>query len=271
MLDRKHVYMRKSLLFLLVVARLAGHDLYLMPKKFRVDPGETLTVAFHSGDDFPKAQHAPKLDRMLEPTVFTAGGKAPLKNLRMTQKYLLADVTIPEPGSAIVSVRSRPSLINLQPAQFTKYLKNEGLDHVIRWRADNNQSGKVGRERYSKYVKSLVVSGKSNDTYRQLVGFPIEIVPEKDPALARVGDNMPVRVLFRGKPAADLQVEMAWLAPDGKVNKEPAGRTDQNGHLEIPIRSSGTWKLHTVLMKRCQEPSVADWESFWASLTFQVH
>ena len=142
--------------------------------------------------------------------------------------------------------------------------------HVIDWREKNNQAASVGRERYSKYVKSIVAVGAPDDFYRQPVGFPIEIIPESDPTKLKAGDTLSIRVLFRGRPASDLQIETAWLTPEGKSTRKPAGRTDREGRFAVPIGSRGIWKLHTVLMERCQEPSVADWESFWTSLTFEV-
>jgi hypothetical protein len=47
----------------------------------------------------------------------------------------------------------------LKPNEFTAYLKEEGLKDVIDWRAKNGKSGEASRESYSKYAKSLLVSG----------------------------------------------------------------------------------------------------------------
>lgn len=257
-------------LILLTAVPVLAHDLYLMPRHFRVPAGQTITVAFHNGDDFPQPDRPPRIQNMMEPMVATKAGKAAFHNLRVDGKVLLADVTIPESGTATLSVRSRPSLIELQPVKFEEYLKHEGLDHVIRWRAEHNETSSAGRERYSKYVKSIVTAGKPDGFFRNPAGLPIEIVPESDPAQLKPGDTLTMQIVFRGKPADGLQVEMAWLTPQGRAGRKVAGRTNGEGKLRIPIGSRGVWKLHSVLMERCQEPSVADWESFWTSLTFEV-
>jgi hypothetical protein len=79
-----------------------------------------------------------------------------------------------------------------------------------------------------------------------------------------------VQVLLRGKPMADLQIEVAWLSKSGQAARKPTGRTGKDGRMIIPVPAAGIWKLHTVYMERCAEPAVADWESFWASLTFEI-
>lgn len=119
-------------------------------------------------------------------------------------------------------------------------------------------------------MKSLLSAGQPSDFYRQPVGFPIEIVPHQNPGSVRPGGHLPVQVLLRGRPAADLKVEVAWLTADGKFGRTVAGRTAGDGTLSIPITTAGTWKLHTVAMERCAEPAVADWESYWSSLTFEI-
>lgn len=261
--------MKFSLLFLCTFSLLA-HDLYLMPEKFVVKEGRLLQIAFHNGDGFPNSQAAARVERMLDPQVLSASSTKPLENLRVRGKSLLSEATIPGPGNVIVAVHSKPNGIELAPTDFEKYLKHEGLDHVIRWRAENGESSQVGRERYSKYVKSILLAGSPSDYYRHIVGFPIEIITEANPYLLKPGEHLPIQILFRDKPARDLQIEMAWQSPGAKAQKKIAGRTDGEGRLKVPIRSKGIWKLHTVLMERCTEPEAADWESFWASLTFEI-
>lgn len=249
---------------------LFAHDLYLMPEHFLVQPGTKVQVAFHNGDGFPESQVAPRVERMIDPRILSPKGAGTMKDLHPDGKVLLGNVTIPDSGNVIVAVNSKPNGIELAPTKFEEYLKHEGLQHVIRWRDEHSESTQPGRERYSKYVKSILLSGTPSEFYKQVVGYPIEIMPEKNPYATKPGDSLPVQVIFRGKPAADLQMEMAWLPPGGKAEVKVAGRTDSEGRLAIPIGSKGIWKLHTVLMERCAEPAVADWESFWSSLTFEI-
>ena len=101
------------------------------------------------------------------------------------------------------------------------------------------------------------------------MGFPIEIIPLADPYSIHAGSALRVRVLFRGRPARGLQLEAAWSS--GTQNKTTViGRTSADGEIAVPIAKAGTWRLHTLRMERCADPKSADWESFWASLTFEI-
>ena len=115
----------------------------------------------------------------------------------------------------------------------------------------------------------MIVAGKPDDFYKQSSGFPIEIIPERNPYSQHAGDGLPVKVFFRGKPAAGLQLEAAWSA-EGKSKTAVIGRTDAEGRILVPMAAAGKWRLHSLMMERCTQPAVADWESFWASLTFEI-
>lgn len=257
--------------FLLLGGVLAafGHDMYIMPASFQPAKGATLTVGFHVGDSFPESEVSGRIERLQNPRLIGNSGTAAFRNLRVEGKRDIGDVVVGGPGELIAAVSTTPTLIELEPEKFAEYLKEEGLGHVVAWRAAHGESGGAGKERYSKYAKSLLVSGVSDGFFDHVVGYAIEIVPEADPYKLKAGDQLPIRVLFRGKPAADLQIEAAW-AGDGGNKTVVVGRTGTDGRLKVPIGSVGRWRLHTIKMERCAEPAVADWESFWASLTFEL-
>jgi|GEM_PF-4645790 len=45
---------------------------------------------------------------------------------------------------------------------------------------------------------------------------------------------------------------------------------DKQGRVKFPIEESGVWMLTIIHMIRATENVDADWESFWASFTFQI-
>lgn len=140
---------------------------------------------------------------------------------------------------------------------------------MIAWRSQHGEEKKPGRERYSKFAKSLLLSGTPDDSYRLALGFPIEIIPESNPYSLHAGGELPVRVLVQGKPAADIQLEAAW-AENGKSKTVVIGRTGAEGRIRVPLAAAGKWRLHSLKMERCADPAAADWESLWASLTFEI-
>ena len=248
---------------------LAAHDLYLMPEKFIVKPGASLRLTFQNGDAFPVGGAAVKPGRLRDTRLRAKAGLEDMQQIQAGATATSAVVRVPGEGLAILTARTVPNFIELGAAKFKSYLEHENLTNVLAWRNQHGEAAKPGRERYSKYVKALVKAGKGDDGYRERTGLTIEIVPEADPYALAPGQDLPVLVLFQGKPAVDVAVESAWLE-GGKSRMENIGRTNSEGRLRIPLKGAGPHRLHAIVMERCAEPKVADWESFWASLTFEV-
>ncbi len=255
-------------LFLAAMPALA-HDLYLMPETFLARAGSLLRFAFENGDEFPQGGSAVKPERLRNTRLQSKAGSADFEKITQEAKRTVAAVRVPGEGFAILTTNTIPNFIELDPAKFKSYLEHENLNEAVAWREAHGESTKPGRERYSKYVKSLVLSGKPDAFYKEQTGLTIEIVLEADPYSLSPGKTLPALVLFRGKPAANIAVESAWLE-GGKAKMQVIGRTDKDGRIRIPVVAVGPHRLHAIVMERCAEPKVADWESFWASFTFEI-
>ena len=247
----------------------SAHDLYLMPERFHVASGETVGVAVHDGDAFPESEVSASLERLRDASLGGSQGAARVLNLHLDGKRVAGSVTVPGNGDLLLTVRTIPNFIALEADKFTAYLKEEGLTQVIESRAKSGDAGKAGRERYSKFAKAILLAGAPDEQYRHAVGYAIEIVPEKNPYQLKAGDALPVQVLFHGAPAAGLQLEAAWAGAGGS-KVQVIGRTDAQGKITVPLASAGKWRLHSLKMERCADASAADWESYWASLTFEI-
>ena len=258
----------RSLLLATVLPTFA-HDLYLMPEKFVAAPGTHLRIVFQNGDEFPAGVSAVKPERLRNTKLVSHAGSAMFEKITAEAKRTTALVRVPAVGLAILTAETLPSLIELDAKKFRSYLEHENLTNALAWRETHGESGKPGRERYSKYVKSLIQVGKSDTYYRERTGLAIEIIPEADPYSLKPGAILPVQVIFRGAPAADVAVESVWLE-NGKARMEVVGRTDANGRVRITVKAAGPHRLHAIVMERCATPEAADWESFWASLTFEI-
>jgi uncharacterized GH25 family protein len=260
--------MTRTLLVLVALLAVAGdaaaHYTYIVPQHFRVAAGDTVLVGFHSGDGFPESSAI--LKRLKDPTIHADGIALKLDGLKEEGKRLAAEVKVASPGHVIVTAVNGTGSEEMKAASFEKYLNEEGLGHIVQARAQRGESDKPARERYTMYAKTIFLSGAPNDGYKMVVGLPLEIVPEKDPYRLAAGEPLPVRVLLRGAPAANLEISAASTAPGFKTRI--IGKTDANGRLSIPV-SAGQWRLHTIHMERALA-SDADWESVWATLTFEI-
>ena len=251
--------MNKSCVLLLVgAAAVLGHDTYLMPAKFSVKPGRPLFISIHTGDSFPASEQAADPTRLV----------TEIRDLRIAGLATHGVIEIAKKGTVSISAQTTPKLSVLPPDKFEAYLREEGLQDVIDARRLKGEASREGRELYTKYAKTLVVSDAPDEGYATPAGLVIEIVPEADPSKLRAGESLPVRVLFKGKPAPNLRVERAFVAA-GRNARSVVGRTDRHGRLTIPIDSDGRWRLHAVHMQASTRAD-ADWESYWASLTFEI-
>jgi uncharacterized GH25 family protein len=116
----------------------------------------------------------------------------------------------------------------------------------------------------------LLTTEGSNEFHSRPTGLAMEIVPEISPYDLKVGADLPVQVLLRGLPAVDVQVETSLASGGSPTKTTVLGRTDKAGRIVIPHVSTGKWRIHAVSMEQCKDTSVADWESSWASLTFEL-
>lgn len=246
-----------------------SHDLYLMPAPFVAQPGQEILVVYQNGDEFPEGVANVRPERLRRTELVWKGGRVPFEGITAEEKRTVARVRIPGSGSMVLLSHTIPNFIELEPEKFHHYLEHENLHHILEWRKRNGEAEKPGRELYSKYVKSLVVAGKADSFYSYKAGFVIEFIPEADPSSLSPGSVLPVLLMFRGGPAAGVAVESAWLEK-GVARMETIGRTDKNGRIRIPIRSTGPHRLHAIVMERCKDAARADWESFWATLTFEI-
>lgn len=246
-----------------------GHDLFLMPEQFQVPGGAPAIIAIHNGDAFPESAETPPMARLREASVHVAGKAAPGAGLRADGKRAVFSVDTPRSGHFFATIIAAANVIQMEPGEFLEYLNEESLAHVIDARSKQGESQKAARERYTKYPKTILRAGTGDGTFNKALGLPIEFIPEADPFLVKAGGSLPVRVMVRGVPAANLHV---IATSSGKPDAKPRniGRTGPDGRINIPIIEAGKWRLHTIHMERAADATIADWESLWAAFTFEV-
>jgi len=168
----------------------------------------------------------------------------------------------------VIGYRSNPSAVELPAEKFNQYLKDEGLDAVAGLRARRNETGAAARELFSRCAKSLVLSGSPSEAQGdRLLGFTLELVAERNPYAIPAGQDLPVRLTYQNRPLAGaLVVAMNSLNPSEKL----AARTDNEGRVRFRLRPGGMWLVKAVHMIQAPAGTNAEWESLWASLTFEL-
>ena len=123
-------------------------------------------------------------------------------------------------------------------------------------------------EYYSKFPKTIIqVGGKIDDTSTIPAGLPIEIVPLVNPYGLKKGDQLGVKVLFRGKPL--MNAEIAWSYPGMGEKFAGTALTGGNGTCKVSLERSGPFVIRLTHMEWVKKKT-HEWESYWTSLTFEV-
>ncbi len=242
-----------------------AHDFWIEPAKFQAQPGSVISIGLRVGEHFKGEAVPRKSDRIDRFVLVGADGEKPMVGRDGDATAGL--VRIESPGMYVIGYRSKASSIELDAAKFEAYLREEGLDAIIKARAADGQSDAPAREIYSRCAKSIVTVGDTaSQGFDRPIGFRLELTPEQNPSTVLAGGELPVRLLYEGKPAADvLVVAMCREKPSEPVR----ARTDADGRVHLPIAQAGAWLVKAVHMVRAKDAALADWESLWASLTFE--
>jgi uncharacterized GH25 family protein len=174
-------------------------------------------------------------------------------------------------GLALLSMERDYAYIELKPEEFSEYLKHEGLEDVQKLR-EKLPPRKVERERYRRFIKSLIMIGDKpvGNVYGKILGQKLEIILLDNPFKTKPGDEITAQVLFDGKPLADKTITAYNLEPESKKINEYKAKTDKNGRVKFKIENPGLWLIRLVHLLKCNGCENADWESFWASYSFEI-
>lgn len=251
---------------LLAAPALRAHDFWIEPSTFTPEPGERLAVRLLVGDDFPGGR-VPRMARFLERLALLGpGAEAEVAGVEGIDPagYVLAG----EPGLHVLVYDSRPDALTLSGKGFEKHLAEQGLERVSALRRKRGETEAQARELFSRCAKALVAVGeRSGEGYDRRVGLPLELVPEKNPFLLSPGEDLPLLVLYQGGPVAGVWVQ---ARNPRRPEESVSGRTDAKGRVRLRLASGGFWLVKAVHMVPAPQGAGADWESFWASLTFEV-
>jgi Domain of unknown function (DUF4198) len=250
---------------LLAAGPLAAHDFWIMPGTFTPGVGTRVAVSLRVGERF---RGEPALVDRRQIERFLAVGPARESPVTVRQGSEPAGfVRIEEPGLWIVGYRSRPSPISLPAEQFERYLSEEGLERIIDLRAARGESGLQAREIFSRCAKSLLSAGPGGKGHDRQLGLTLELILEDDPSALEPGQDISLHLLYEGDPLPDaLVVALNSDEPDQKL----AARSDSEGRAVFRIGQAGRWLIKAVHMIPAPPDVLAEWESLWASVTFEI-
>jgi len=262
-MDRRALF---TAALMLGAAAVSAHDLWIEPGSYRPRVGEAVTVALAVGEEWkgePVARNVPRIVRF-----WAAGPVGEIPVLGTHGSVPAGSLQVDRPGLHVVAYRSNNAFLEQPADEFEAHLSKEGLEAFSAERARRGESARPSRELYSRAIKCLLAAGgDSGGSLDRPLGLTLELVAETDPYRAAPGDEMTVRLLYLGEPLAGAQVEaIPAAAPRGKQ----VARSDALGRVRFRLAGRGAWLVKAVHMRCAEDPAEADWESFWASLTFEL-
>ena len=253
-----------------------AHDFWIEPASHRPAAGSILKARLFVGHAAEKEPYARNPEHIAEFVLADKDGRRALGGRPGEEPAGL--VRVEREGTFVVGYRSNPTAVELEPEKFEAYLRDKGLERALHERRERGESGAPGRESYARCAKALLRTPGAEPGAPDLVlGFPLELVLLSDP-YARPLDGggqaapLAVRLLFRGEalPGALLHFERLDPPPGTPPAAPQPAFTDAAGEVALPLPPEGRWVVSAVQMVRAGPGDASDWQSHWASLSFET-
>jgi uncharacterized GH25 family protein len=245
-----------------------AHDFWIEPQNFRPAVQEQVPIVLRVGQDFTGTSQ-PMVPRWF--SNYSATGPSGTQQVTgFVGDDPAGSFTPDAPGDWVIGYRSTQAFVEIDPPRFNKYLETEGLEWVMEARQERGEADINAREIYSRCAKSLVRVGDEPVAggFDTVLGYRLELIPERDPYELQPGDGLPLRLIYEGKPLEGTLI-IAFTAED--PTRQQRLRTDADGRVVVQLSEAGTWLIKGVhIIELPDTNEQADWESFWASLTFQL-
>lgn len=255
-------------------ARTSAHDFWLTADDLNPPLHGGAALSLKVGDGFEATDDKP-LDRSRTASFerWSVLGGVDLLPGAAEGSQPIAQVGFLREGGYLFGMERRPTTIELTPIKFNTYLRKEGLSKVLELRRRSGKLWQNGRERYSRYLKTLVQVGDTHDAiHARQLGHELEIIPQADPTTVVPGPAalLKLQLYFRGQPLGFRQLTAYVRRPNGSTH-EVTFKSLEDGQANLPIFYAGRWLIRTVHMIECAtECDGVDWDSYWASYLFEI-
>jgi uncharacterized GH25 family protein len=269
--------MKRTMLLLAILVSslfIQAHEFWLQPQKFFYSIREVANIRFLVGEHFTGTNWAGSKDNVAQLFLFTPSGIDNLLPRISSGKGDSLQVPLQEEGTHMVIFNSTNSFIKLEAAAFNDYLQEDGLETILLYRKEHDEVSTAGREYYQRSVKTIFqVGSKITDDCTGVTSLPLDIVPEENPyALpvysSRLGlAKVRFRILFNGEPLNNALVKI-WHRSSPKQFRMDTVRTNKRGWVTAN-RYPGPYLVSCVYMEPNTKDFVANWQSYWSSLSFE--
>jgi uncharacterized GH25 family protein len=242
-----------------------AQEVWIQPEKFFYSSGDRLSASFVSGDDFIGEQWRAG-NQIANLKLYQSSAVSDLSDsIRLDKKENLSQALNAD-GTHLLALHSNNILREFPADTFNLLIKAYELDAVKNQRTKTNSVTSPARVYQRMFTKLLFQVGeKRDDTYKKVLGWPVEIVPDRNPGSLKVGDQIRFKILFDGKPVFGVRAKL-WNRFDNRTTLQNI-YTEQDGTFEARISSPGPWMVSVMKMTSSKD-SGADWQSYQGSLVF---
>ena len=255
-----------------VTSVLAAHDLFLTLREYFVPPQTDLRLTALNGT-FSTSENSIDRVRIADLSLVTPAGRRRLDTAAVSAEGPRTAIAVrtEAEGTYLAGLSIKPSEIALSAKQFNAYLAEEGLGAVLAQRRRAGELGKPAREQYAKHVKVIFQVGAGrNEGWSATLGYPVEIVPLRNPYQLAAGDTLRLRLLVNGAASpAGQEVLAGGRTSSGARRTVRHLTTNAAGEVALSRVAAGTWYVKFIHMSKAQVPGL-DYVSQWATLTFAV-
>jgi uncharacterized GH25 family protein len=259
-----------TIVALSLIASLAlAHEFWISPSDFFPKLGDTIKLKIFVGENY-EGEHWGGGSRRVETLKIRQANKwLPLSVIQSDSAVQMPDYQIVDNGTHVFTLTTNNSFIELDPAKFEAYLKEDGLENVLEYRQKNNENQKNGRERYRRCAKTILQVGtKPDQTATMRSDMVLDIKPAQNPYSLAKNQSLTCQFRYDDQNLKNTLVR-CWRRVDGQTEIE-FKQTDSQGMATFDLvkKGRGVYMVSTVTMVRLPNNSQADWQSTWGSLTF---
>lgn len=266
-------YLQKVLpIFLSIIMAQAAsaHEFWLEPLAFEVAPETNIKVHIKVGqmmDGDTYAYYPSNFERF----DMTVGDETKPLTGRFAQSPAVEQLAELK-GLHVLTYQSKPSTLRYEKREtFESFLKNEGIEWVLKAHERRGLPELDFTELYTRYAKSLVKVGDGAGQDRAM-GLLIEWVVETNPYTTQDLEAVTAQLLYLDKPFANSHV-VVFTKLGGEVTRQIL-TTDEEGRVSIPVGKGGVFLVNAVHMIEPTDEQTGDtkaeWMSLWASTTYEV-
>ena len=261
-----------TVLVAVTVSVAAAHDMFIKPASFFVAENSEVLVRLLNGT-FSRSENSIARPRLQDISVVSPSGRFRMDTSAWSAAGDTSTYRVRTAGAGtyVLGVSTRPNIIPMSGDTFNLYLREDGIPDELEARRKAGEMSRRVRERYHKHVKALIQVGSTRtESHATELGYPAELIPLANPYSLKAGRSLQVRTLVDGKPAANQYVLYGGRTANGGRIAQRSVRSNREGIATIPLRARGIWYVKFINMARLSTDPDADYESKWATLTFEV-